>query len=179
MKLPVEKYYRLIAPRPAVLVTTIDEEGNPNAAPISYIAPISSSPSLLVFSTHQGGDTYRNISDTEEFVVNITTEEMVRKVYACEKSLPRTENELERAGLDSEESVEVEPPRVSKSPASIECKLEWTKDEPEYVSIARRIVRVEADENALKDEKMNVEEVKPLLHLSGRSFVIGDHRIEI
>lgn len=179
MELPVEEYYRLIAPRPTVLVTTVDEEGNPNAAPMSYVAPISSSPPLLVFSTYQEGDTYRNISDTEEFVVNITTEEMVKKVYACEKSLPRTENELEKAGLDSEESAEVEPPRVSKSPASIECKLEWIKDEPEYVTIAGRVVRVEADENALKDEKMNAEEIKPLLHLSGRSFVIGDHRKEI
>lgn len=179
MEIPIEKYYRLIAPRPTVLITTIDEEGNPNAAPISYVAPISSSPPILAFSTSQKGDTYKNIFDTQEFVVNLTSEEMVEKVYACGKSLPRKENELEKAGLESGESEKVKPPRVAKSPANLECKLEWMKDEPDYVTIAGRVVRVEAEEKVLKDEKLNAEEIKPLLHLSGRSFIIGDHRIEI
>lgn len=179
LKIPLERSYRVVAPRPTVLITSIDEEGVPNAAPISYVMPVVSSPPILAFSTSYATDTYKNISETEEFVVNVTTEDMVKQVYTCGKSLPRKENELEKAGLESEPSKEVKPPRVAKSPANLECKLEWMRKGDNYVVIAGRVVEANVREGALKDDKLNVEEVKPLLHLSGRSFVIGDRRLEI
>ncbi|MBS3815597.1 MAG: flavin reductase family protein [Hadesarchaea archaeon] len=179
MDIPLEKYYRLVAPRPTILVSSIDEKETPNAAPMSYVMPIETSPPVLAFSTSYSSDTYKNISDTEEFVVNITTEEMLDQVYACGKSLPRSENELEKVGLESEPSEKVKPPRIVDSPANIECKLEWMKKEDSCVVIAGRVVNVNADDGVLKDNKLNVEEVKPLLHLSGRSFVIGDRRTEV
>lgn len=179
MEIPLEKYYRLVAPRPTVLITSVDSEGVPNAAPMSYVMPITTSPPILAFSPSYGSDTYKNISETKEFVVNITTEDMVKQVYACGKSLPRKENELEKAGLKSEPSKKVKPPRIIESPGNIECKLEWMRREDDHVMIAGRVVEVNAKEGALKESILDAEKVKPLLHLSGRSFVVGDHRLDI
>lgn len=35
--------------------------------------------------------------------------------------------------------------------------------------------KVHADKNALKDGLLNAEQVKPLLHLGGVNFIVGDH----
>jgi flavin reductase (DIM6/NTAB) family NADH-FMN oxidoreductase RutF len=136
--------------------------------------PIEMDPPIIAFSTGYDGDTYRNISDTGEFVVNLVTEKMKKQMYVCGKSFPRGVNELEKAGLRWAPSEKVKPPRIVESPANLECKLEWTHDGPEYVVIAGRVVAANVQKNVLKAGKLNVEQIKPLLHLAGKSFVVGD-----
>lgn len=179
MSISLEEFYKLVAPRPILLITTVDKQGRINAAPMSFVMPVEMEPPILAFSTGYESDTYRNISDTGEFVANLVTEKMKKQMWVCGKSFPRGVNELEKAGLHWEPSKKVKPPRVAESPASVECKLEWTYDGPEYVVVAGRVLAVNVEKEALKAGKLNVEEVKPLLHLSSKSFVVGDHMVEL
>ena len=175
----LEEFYKLLAPRPIVLITTVDKLGRINAAPMSFVTPIEMDPPILAFSTGYDGDTYRNIAETKEFVVNLVTEEIKRQMWVCGKSFPRGVNELEKAGLHWEPSEKVKPPRVVECPACFECELEWVHEGPEYVVVAGRVVALGVREDAIKAGKLNVEKVKPLLHLSGKSFVIGDRITEL
>ncbi|MCS7131960.1 MAG: flavin reductase family protein [Hadesarchaea archaeon] len=168
-----------MAPRPIVLITTVDKLGRINAAPMSFVMPVEMDPPILAFSTGYEGDTYRNVSETGEFVVNLVTAEIKRQMYICSRSFPRGVNELEKAGLHWEPSEKVKPPRVVECPVNLECKLEWTHEGPEYVVVAGRVVAMNVRKGAWKGGKLNVEQVKPLLHLSGKSFVIGDRAIEL
>lgn len=179
VSVPLEECYRLIAPRVTVLITTVDKEGRINAAPMSFVMPVKKEPPILAFSTSYGGDTYQNINETGEFVVNLATKDIIKQVCVCGESFPRGVNELEKAGLKWEPSEEVKPPRVIECPANLECKLEWMHRGEEYVIIAGRVVAVKAAKGALKDGVMDAEKIKPLLHLSGKSFVVGDHVIEL
>jgi len=38
------------------------------------------------------------------------------------------------------------------------------------------VLKVGVRKDAIKDGLLNVELVKPLLHLGGKDFVVGDHR---
>jgi len=179
MGITLEEFYKLLAPRPIVLITTVDKRGRINAAPMSFVMPVEMDPPILAFSTGYDGDTYRNIAETEEFVVNLVTEGIKKQMWVCGKSFPRGVNELEKAGLNWEPSEKVKPPRVVECPASFECKLEWVHEGPEYVVVAGRVVALKVGKSAIKAGKLNVEEIKPLLHLSGKSFVVGDHTVEL
>jgi flavin reductase (DIM6/NTAB) family NADH-FMN oxidoreductase RutF len=175
MDVPLEECYRLIAPRVTVLITTVDKEGRINAAPISFVMPVKKEPPILAFSTGYGGDTYQNIEETGEFVVNLATESIMKQIYVCGESFPHGVNELEKAGLKWEPSEKVKPPRVVECPANLECKLEWMHKGDASLIIAGRVVAAKAVEGALKDGVMDAKKIKPLLHLSGKSFVVGDH----
>jgi flavin reductase (DIM6/NTAB) family NADH-FMN oxidoreductase RutF len=177
MKVPLEDAYKLLAPRPIVLITTVDREGRINAAPISWVTPIESEPPIVAFSTSYESDTYHNIRETEEFVVNLVPADIRKQMWVCGKSFPRGVNELERAGLSWEPSERVKPPRVKECPVNLECKLDWMHEGPEYVVIAGEVVAAHAARGAVKREMLNAAGVKPLLHLSGRNFVVGDHTV--
>lgn len=179
MSITLEDFYKLVAPRPIMLVTTVDKNGRINAAPMSFVMPVEMDPPILAFSTGYESDTYRNIIETGEFVANLVTAEVKKQMYICGRSFPRGVNELEKAGLHWEPSKKVKPPGVVECPANFECKLEWTHEGPEYIVVAGRVVAMNVRKGTLRAGKLNVEQVKPLLHLSGKSFVIGDHTTEL
>ena len=179
MSLALEDSYKLLAPRPIALITTVDKQGRINAAPMSFVMPVEMDPPILVLSTGYDGDTYHNIHETGEFVVNTVTEEIKKQMWICGKSFPRGVNELEKAGLHWESSEKVKPPRVVECPANFECKLDWTHEGPEYVVLAGRVVAVNARKGVVKGGRLGAEHVKPLLHLSGKLFVVGDRVIEL
>ncbi len=47
----VEHAYRLLAPRPTIIVTTKSNEGKVNAAPFSFTMPVSINPPLIAFAS--------------------------------------------------------------------------------------------------------------------------------
>jgi flavin reductase (DIM6/NTAB) family NADH-FMN oxidoreductase RutF len=174
MKVDLKDAYKLLAPRPIVLITTVDKQGRINAAPMSWVTTVESEPPIVAFSTSYESDTYKNICDTEEFVFNLVPEGIKKQMYACGKNFPRGVNELEKAGLSWEPSDAVKPPRVVECPVNLECKLDWVHRGPEYVVLAGKVVAAHARDAAVKGGMLNAEVVKPLLHISGKTFVVGD-----
>lgn len=63
--------YRILAPRPTIIVTTVNRKGEVNAAPFSFTMPVSMDPPLIAFASVTSHHTYKNIKETGEFVVNI------------------------------------------------------------------------------------------------------------
>jgi flavin reductase (DIM6/NTAB) family NADH-FMN oxidoreductase RutF len=177
MDIPLEDFYKLVAPRPIALIVTVDKEGKINAAPMSFIMPIEMDPPIIAFSTGYDGDTYKNISETGEFVIGMVGEKIKKEMYVCGGSFPHGVNELEKAGLRWGPSEKVKPPHVVECFANFECKLDWMQRGPEYVVIAGRVVAAGLQKNAIRAGKLNVEQVKPLLHLSGKTFVVGDRTV--
>lgn len=117
----------VVVPRPIAWVTTIDPAGLVNVAPFSFFNAMGSEPPIVALgiSRRPGGEaknTFRNISETGEFVVNLVT-------YAARESMNHTAaehppgvSELEAVGLESTPSVAVRPPRLALSPVHLECR---------------------------------------------------------
>jgi flavin reductase (DIM6/NTAB) family NADH-FMN oxidoreductase RutF len=119
----------LVTPRPIALVTTINPQGQINAAPFSFFNALGGDPPIVAIAPgdREDGtpkDTARNVRLTHEFVVNLVDEAIAEAMNQCAASLPYGQNELDRAGLHSAPSTSVKPPRISESPASLEC-AEW------------------------------------------------------
>ena len=78
-----------IIPRPIAFVSTISKNGILNLAPFSYFNGVCSNPPTIMFAPARRGydgkikDTLKNIQDTNEFVVNIVSEEFVDEMVAC------------------------------------------------------------------------------------------------
>lgn len=119
----------LVTPRPIAWVTTIGADGRLNAAPFSFFNLLGANPPILGFcpgDRPEGGpkDTARNVRDTHEFVVNLVDEATAGAMNQTAASLPYGEDELALAGLTTQPSTAVRPPRIAESPASLECE-EW------------------------------------------------------
>ncbi len=173
--LDTKKAYRLLAPRPTIIVTTINLGGDVNAAPFSFTMPVSMNPPLVAFASVPTHDTYKNIREIEEFVVNIPNEDILEKLWITGKKFPYGVNEIEKADLNQIPSKKVSPPKIEECVAHLECKVLWTQEAGDHNLIVGKVVHADIKKNAIKNGLLNVEKIKPVLHLGGVDFVIGDH----
>lgn len=169
-----EKAYRLIAPRPTIIITT-QYKGRINAAPFSFTMPVSVEPPLIAFASAPTHHTFKNIEQTGEFVINIPNEDILKELWITGEKLPEETNELEKANLTEINSSIVSPPKIGECIAHMECKVHSINDAGDHKLVIGRVVKADVDKTALKDGLLDVENVKPVLHLGGVNFVVGDH----
>ena len=117
-----------ILPRPIAWVSTVDAQGNLNLAPFSYFTAVCPNPMTLVFcpGVHPDGrkkDTWLNIEQVAEFVVNITNEDTAEQMNRSATILPRGRSEFQWAGVTPAPSETIRVPRVAEAPVSFECRL--------------------------------------------------------
>ena len=118
-----------IGPRPIAFVSTVDENGVHNLAPFSFFNVFSANPPILVFSPARSGrtgntkDTYNNVKQVPEAVVNIVNYDIVTQMSLASSPFPPEVDEFEKSGLTPIESELVKPMRVKEAPVQFECKV--------------------------------------------------------
>ena len=118
----------MLYPLPAVLVTCRDKQGNDNVLTIAWTGTICSDPAMLYISVRPERYSYPMIRETGEFVVNLTTEELLKATDYCGVRSGRDEDKFRAAGLTKGEAQQVNAPIIMESPVNIECKVKEIKE---------------------------------------------------
>ncbi len=154
----------LIVPRPIAFVSTLSISGTPNLAPFSYfniggINPPSLSICTVLDPRGNPKDTYSNILETKEFVVNLVTREMAEGMNQTSPPFPHEVNEWPYSGFTPIESHKIKPARVAESPIQLECRLFQTiahGDGPgASLYIIGEILLMHLDPEILQNEQIN------------------------
>ncbi len=175
MKLNLREAYRFLAPRLTVVVTTYGEDSN--AAPFSFVMPVSIDPPLVAIASQFGHDTLKNIKENGEFVLNVPGIDMLTKVRQAGKKLPYGKSELKEFNIETEESDEVKPPRLKNCISSFECKLEWMKEAGDHMVIIGRVLKAHVRDDLYKDGILDIDKAKTVLHVS-RSIFATPNKVE-
>lgn len=170
MKLMPERAYELLSPRIVVLITTVDNFGGINAAPVSFISPMSFNPAIVMISLRPIRHTYQNIITKKEFVINILGKIYAYQVLRCAARYPEGINKLAQVGLRWYSSEKVEPPRVKEAKAWIECKFLEEKRIGDHMMIFGQVVAVEVDDRAMRGDEIDFEKINPLMHMVNDEF---------
>jgi flavin reductase (DIM6/NTAB) family NADH-FMN oxidoreductase RutF len=118
-----------IAPRPIAFASTVDRDGNPNLSPFSFFNVFGYNPTTLIFSPSRRGrdnttkDTFDNIKQVPEVVINVVTYEMVNQASLASTEYPHGIDEFIKAGFTKLTSEMVRPFRVKESPVQLECRV--------------------------------------------------------
>jgi flavin reductase (DIM6/NTAB) family NADH-FMN oxidoreductase RutF len=121
-----------VAPRPIAFASTVDKDGNPNLSPFSFFNVFSSNPPVMIFSPARSGrtgktkDTYDNIKDVPEVVINVVSYNIVQQASLASTEYEKGTDEFKKAGLTPLKSEMVTPFRVKESPVQMECKVTKT-----------------------------------------------------
>jgi len=183
--LPYQSIYKILTgsvlPRPIGWISSIDMDGRPNLAPFSFFNVVCSNPPTVLFCPLIRGtdghpkDTLNNVRVTNEFVVNIVTEELLHAMNASSIEAPSDLNEFEFAGLTLTPSMTVKPPRVKESPIHFECVVKQIvdiNDKPGGGSIViGTITHIHAEERVmLGPDKINLMALQPIGRLMGSAY---------
>ncbi len=118
-----------VGPRPIALVSTVSKSGINNLTPFSFFNAFGSNPPVVAFSPSRRGkdatlkDTYNNLVETKECVINSVTYSMVEQISLASTEYPPETDEFIKSGLTPLAADMVKPKRVQESPFQMECKL--------------------------------------------------------
>ena len=153
---------------PVVIITTQNAKGQSNAAPFAMCMEVCHHPPLLAFSVGEGKDTYHNVRERGEFVVNVPGKEILKNLMVTAKRYPPEVNELREAGLQELPGKKVTVSRIKECKLHLECRLEWIKEAASHFIIVGRVVSASARKEILtEDYRLKLEELNPV-HYLGR-----------
>lgn len=159
-------FISFIVPRPIALITSVsyNESGKEvvNAAPFSYFSGISTTPPLFMVSITKKKDsekdTFRNIVNQKEFVVNLVNESMIKAVSISGALFPEDISEMEYNGLHVESSTNIKTPGIKESPARMEMKvikiIDDIVEDQKFHMVIGEAVGVKINEKYYDDESM-------------------------
>ena len=167
--LPHNPFKAIVAPRPIGWVTSMSAKGEINLAPYSYFNAVGSEPPVVMFSSEGWKDSVQFISETKEFVCNLTTWDLRDAINQSSAPYPRGVNEMEKCGLKPAPSRLVKPPRVADAPCALECRLLQIVSLNDVAGqpidrhvVLGQVVGVHIDDRFIRNGRLDTAAMKPI-----------------
>lgn len=170
MKKILNSKHRPVAPSPAALITSSDKEGRPNIMTVGEVFNISiTSPVIMGIAIRPRTYSHSLIESTREFVINLTTADLVEKVDMCGTVSGRNGiDKFKQFGLTPVPASFVKPPLIDECPVNIECKVLDIQRIGDHDLILGEVAAVHADDDRI-DEQGNILWDNPdlLIYITG------------
>ena len=163
----------LLAPVPAALVTcgTIEQ---PNVLTIGWTGIVCTRPPMTYISVRPERYSHDIISDSGEFVINLTTSAMCRETDFCGVKSGKNTNKLTICNFHTGPARKVAPPLIEECPLSLECRVTETKLLGSHTMFLAEIVGIDADEKYIDSKgKLNLQQCGLMAFAHGEYFSIG------
>ncbi len=188
---PIKPFWysdQIVWPKTVTIITTVNEAGVPNAAPVSGVIHydnMDKQPRLLV-CMRRHAHTLQNIIATGEFVVNFPSYDYTDDILEACRFYPKGINELDYMAMDTVPSLSVKPPTLVQCRQAIECTLDrfYELDKTQGHAIGN-IVNIMVDEELIGLSRPELAKaVDPVITLgdAGKRFFhwtrVGDIQVD-
>ena len=185
--LPHDPFKAIVSPRPIGWISTIDNEKNVNLAPYSFFNAVADNPPMIMFSitgqkkNTSSKDTLQNIIDTECFVVNVVSKDLLHQMNQTSGNYPKNTDEFIMAKLEKSNCVNIDVPRVKKSPAALECTLYKILKLPGFSNnmVIGKVIGVHINENILKNGIFDILAYDPIARLGYKDYTYVSSKFEL
>lgn len=164
----------MLYPVPVVMVSCAREGENPNIITVAWAGTICSDPVMLSISVRKERYSHSIISDTKEFVVNLTTQSLCMATDYCGVKSGKDVDKFKEMNLTPVQSNVVKAPRIAESPVNIECRVVDIKELGSHDMFIAEVVSVSVDESLLDDnQRLDLEKADLIAYSHGEYFMLG------
>ena len=158
----------MVYPVPAVMVTAADREGKSNIITIAWTGTVCTNPPMAYISVRPERYSYGMLKETGEFVINLTTEKLVRATDYCGVKSGRDTDKWKETGLTPIPAQEVNVPLIKESPVNIECRVSEIRELGSHHMFLARVVAVDVDEAYLNEQgRFELQKAAPIVYSHG------------
>ena len=163
----------LLAPAPPALVTCGDME-NSNALAVAWTGIINTVPPKTYISVRPGRHSYQLIKERGEFVINLTSADMIKALDGCGMLTGAKVDKFAKFGLIKEQASEVSCPLVEQSPLSLECRVTDVIELGSHHMFLADVVAVDVDEHLVDaNGKLRLDKANLAAFAHGEYFALG------
>lgn len=164
----------MIYPLPAVLVTCGDNKDNYNVLTVAWTGTICTNPAMTYISVRPGRHSYDIIKETGEFVINLTTKDLVKATDYCGVRSGSRNNKFEDMNLTIEKGEKVKAPLIAESPVNVECRVKKIVKLGSHDMFMAEVVSVNVDEDLLDENgKFHLDAANLICYSHGSYYEVG------
>jgi flavin reductase (DIM6/NTAB) family NADH-FMN oxidoreductase RutF len=166
----------MIYPLPALMVSCGENPEEYNIATVAWTGTICSDPPMCYISLRKSRHSHSIISRTREFVLNLTTENLVKQTDWCGVKSGKDVNKFKEMSLTPEKAPNISAPMIKESPLCIECKVIEVKELGTHDMFIANVVGVHADERYINKESglFDLQSAKLMTYSHGKYYSIGE-----
>lgn len=163
----------MLYPLPPVMVTCGTVE-KPNVLTIAWTGIINSEPAMTYISVRPSRFSYDIIKETKEFVINLSTEKMLKAVDFCGVKSGKDTDKLKETGLTVLPAENIKAPIIEQSPLSLECRVTEIKPLGSHDMFLAEIIAVHVDEKLLDaNGRFELEKSGLIAFCHGAYYALG------
>ena len=163
----------ITSPVPPVLVTCGNGE-DINVFTVAWTGTLNTQPPMTYISVRPERYSYTMIKESGEFVINLTTEELVRAADFCGVRSGRNTDKFEKMGLIPMPASKVSAPIIAQSPVNIECRVNRIIPLGSHDMFIADIVALDISEEFIdKNGRLCLEKAGLLAYAHGDYFALG------
>ena len=165
----------MLNPVPAVMVSVADSQGQSNIITIAWAGTVCTNPPMVSISVRPERYSYHMIEETGEFVINLTTEELIKACDYCGVTSGRDHDKWTEMQLTKLPMETVAVPGIAESPVCIACRVIRKEELGSHTMFLAEVVGVSVDE-AYMDEKgrFDINGTGLVMYSHGEYFAMGE-----
>lgn len=164
----------MLYPLPVVMVSVADKAGNHNIITIAWAGTICSNPPMVSISVRPERHSYKMLKETGEFVINLTTKDLVYATDYCGVKSGRDVDKFKEMNLTALPGEKVKAPLIAESPVNLECKVTEVIPLGSHDMFLAEVVAVHVDDKYMdKGGKFHLEQAEPIVYSHGAYLETG------
>ena len=160
-------------PLPVVMVSCGTMEKS-NIITVAWTGILNTNPATVYISVRPSRYSYDLIKNQGEFVINLTSKNLVRATDWCGVKTGSKVDKFKEMKLTREKANFVKCPMIKESPASIECKVKEIKEMGSHHVFIADVLAIHADEQYI-DEKgaFDISKCDLIAYANGGYYSLG------
>lgn len=164
----------MLYPLPVVMVSVSDGKGKDNIVTVAWAGTICSDPAMVSISVRKERYSHKLIEETGEFIINLTTRNLVWATDYCGVTSGRDLDKWEKCGLTKIKGSVVNVPYIEESPVAIECKVKSVQELGTHDMFIAEVVAVHVDDKYMNEKgTFKLENANPIAYSHGRYYDLG------
>ena len=165
----------MLYPVPAVMVSCARPSERPNIITVAWTGTVCSNPAMVSISVRPQRYSYNIIRETGEFVINLTTEKLVRATDYCGVRSGRDVDKFQEMHLTAGKADKVSAPLIQESPVNIECRVKDVMELGTHHMFLAEVVAVDIDDRYLDASgKFDLNKAGLIVYSHGEYLALGE-----
>lgn len=162
----IEKGNSDLYPNPVALISS-EFSGKESIITLAWVGTVCSTPPMVSISIRPSRFSHELVSNSKEFVINIPTSSMIRKINICGTKSGRNTDKWKKCNFTKQPSKTVKVSGITECPVNMECKVK------QVVSLGSHDVFIAEVTQVHKDPEINQKEGEMIVFARGKGGNYG------
>ena len=164
----------ILNPVPVVLITSKNNADKTNVFTVGWTGTINTKPPMLYISIRPERLSYEYIKESMEFVVNLPSSDLVKKVDYCGVRSGKKNDKITEMNFTLKEGHNVSTPYIDECPVNIECKVKNIIPLGTHDMFIAEVVASHVNEDLLDEKgKIRFENANMMSYCHGEYFPLS------